>query len=474
MLPSLDGQRVLVMGLGRFGGGVGVTRFLVGRGAKVTVTDTADADSLAESIARLEGLDVRYALGGHRTEDFIETDWVVVNPAVDPRNNPWLALAGQCGAKLTSEIRLLTAALPERRRIIGITGSAGKSTVTAMIGHVLRARLGDDRVWIGGNLGGSLLGSLERIQPRDWVVLELSSFMLEGLDADQWSPHLAVLTGLSPNHLDRHGTLAAYLRAKAAIFRWQRGQDGDAAVLGPLDDSIAPSEVQALQPRAGRRVNVTEDEVDAWSIPLLTPGRHNRLNALLAVRTCALALEESQAQSDQAIDPMSLAGDLADFPGLPHRLQFVLEHQGVRYFNDSKSTTPAAAVMAIRSFPRGKVHLIAGGYDKGSDLTELAQVAAKRCRSVACIGATGPNLARLTDAAKGDQAQVLNCGDLEQATIWLAQRLAPDDVVLLSPGCASWDQFENFQKRGQAFVSAVLATTGEGCPPVRPRDEPTS
>ncbi len=470
------------MGLGRFGGGVGVTRYLCSRGAHVLVTDREPTDKLAQSVGRLRDLidagRVTLRLGEHREEDFRAADLVVVNPAVDPRGNTYLQAAIAAGVPLTSEIRLLVAALPSRARTIGVTGSAGKSTTTAMIGHAMRKLLergapGAEqpghapRVHVGGNIGGSLLGELDTIGPGDWVVLELSSFMLEGLAEDKWSPHVAVVTNLAPNHVDRHGSFEGVVAIKQAILEHQTLDDH--CILGGNSAGL-------MRPMCPQ---VFLDE-SSLRVELPIPGGHNVSNAKLAVAAvaaCGIA------------KPQEVADALRDFPGLPHRLQLVVEHAGVRYFNDSKSTTPEAATIAVESFPRGRLHLIVGGYDKGSDLAPLATLAADRCRAVYTVGQTGDFIAGVADsAARASQAEamqqsvhgatgvascggadwstanaaeVVRCGTLDRAVAEITPRLRRGDAVLLSPACASWDQFENYEQRGAAFVEAVLRHTSE-------------
>ena len=439
---DFSGKRITVMGLGRFGGGVGVTRYLADRGADVLVTDAQPAERLEASVGQLRDLidrgQVTLRLGQHNVSDFTTVDLVVVNPAVDPRDNRFLRAAAAAEVPLTSEIRLLVQALPSRERVIGVTGSAGKSTVTAMIGHALEKLAGtligpgDSRtpaIHVGGNLGGSLLPRLGEIQADDWVVLELSSFMLEGLDQDRWSPHIAVVTSLAPNHLDRHGTFEQYVAAKQSILEHQTLEDR--CVLGP---GVA----QHMRPMAPQAFISDEQPID---LPI--PGGHNQVNARLAVAACGLA----GASVDEA------RAVLSDFAGLPHRLQLVSDRGGIRFFNDSKSTTPEAARLAIESFEPGVVHAILGGYDKGSDLAGLAQCAARHCRGVYTIGATGPAIAGAMRQIGG--AETVECTTLEQAMTEIASRLHPGDVVLLSPGCASWDQFEHFEQRGEAFTSLV-------------------
>ncbi|MCC7193503.1 MAG: UDP-N-acetylmuramoyl-L-alanine--D-glutamate ligase [Phycisphaeraceae bacterium] len=469
---NLQGKKALVMGLGRFGGGVGVTRFLAARGAQVTVTDTAPADDLKESVARLSDVrGVSFHLGEHRTEDFTTADLVVVNPAVPP-DNPYVAAARATGVALTSEIRLLVRHLPNRLHTIGITGSAGKSTTTAMIGHILRHTSAGDHsfnVHVGGNIGGSLLGVIDTIKPNDWVVLELSSFMLEGLREEKWSPHIAVITNLQPNHLDWHGSFEAYQHAKQALLDYQREADDDITIGGPGIHNV-------FTPRVSNFSFFERDDL-ALSPPieLIIPGEHNQLNARLAAAVVKAAIHQPEWESWKS---------LADFGGLTHRMQFVAEHSGVRYFNDSKATTPDATELAIKSFPRGKVHLILGGYDKGIDLLPLARLAARHCHAIYTIGKTGDTIAAAAEAEGhdatathgpsvgvtgcggamwgDDSAAVIRCGTLDRAMAEIADRVRQGDVVLLSTACASWDQFVNFESRGAAFVEAVLKYTGEG------------
>ena len=444
-MADFRGKRVVVMGLGRFGGGVGATRYLVGQGARVLVTDMAPQETLRPSLADVADLPLEYRLGEHRESDFTSSDLIVVSPAVDRRDNHFLRAAASAGVAITSEIRLLTSRLPNRDRTIGVTGTAGKSTVTSMVGHVLGKKLSDGRnrrVHVGGNLGGSLLTTLDQIRPDHWVVLELSSFMLEGLAEDRWSPHIAVVTNIMPNPLDRHRTFEEYVQAKQAILRHQN--DRDIAFLGDT--------VQGW-PTAGRtRAVATPSD---RQLPLLIPGVHNQCNAHMALSVCREILE---SQDD-------FTGALEDFAGLPHRLQLVAEHGNVRYFNDSKSTTPESAMLALRSFPSGIIHVILGGYDKHSDLNPLTQLAVERCRVVYTVGATGEPIASACERA-GGRAVVVRCGTVENAVSQSVGRVHRGDVVLFSPACASWDQFENFEAHGSAFVDAVLQCTGaEVSPP---------
>lgn len=432
-MSQLEGKRVVIMGLGRFGGGVGAARFCCGQGADVLVTDRLTADALADSMAKLADLPIEYRLGQHNVSDFTTADLVVVNPAVDRRDNRFCRAAEAAGVELTSEIRLLVERLPNRRHVIGITGTAGKSTTTAMIGHVLKTRNSKlearIKTWMGGNLGGSLLQDVERISEEDWVVLELSSFMLEDLGAIRWSPGIAVVTNISDNHLDRHGTMDAYTAAKQHILDHQVADD--IAILGSTVSDW---------PCRGEKVVIEAPYGGA----LLIPGGHNRMNAAMAVAACGAAVGEGS-------DAIT-AHALTTFPGLPHRLQFVGERNGVRCCNDSKSTTPAAAILAIDAFEPGTVHIILGGYDKQADLSELAHHAARQCAGIYTIGATGPALAEAVRNAGGEASE---CGTLDRAVAAARQAARAGEVILLSPACASWDQFENYEQRGDQFARLV-------------------
>ncbi len=456
MIEDWTGKRVTVMGLGRFGGGVGAIRWLAGRGARVLVTDRAPADKLSAALRKIEHLPVELRLGRHEERDFGDADLVVVNPAV-PDDNPFVAAARDAGVPITTEINLFVERCPART--VGITGSVGKSTVTAMVGHILEHVPHDGRVWVGGNLGRSLLEELAEITEADTVVLELSSFQLARTPAVRWSPNVAVVTNIAPNHLDWHGTFAAYLAAKMGIVRYQDPQR-DAIVAGDDPDlrrhfdlifgDIAGIWRYGLDGDTPRAVMQTlGSECDnrrlRWEgLRLAVPGRHNRENAAAAL-TVAHCLGVGASDATAA---------LATFPGLPHRLQHVGEVAGVRYYNDSKATTPEAAITAINSFD-APLLLILGGYDKGSDLAPVAELAARRARFAACLGRTGPGLVEAIRGA-GGAAELFDtfAGAFEACRA----RARPGDVVLLSPACASWGMFEDYRARGDQFARLVQAS----------------
>jgi UDP-N-acetylmuramoylalanine--D-glutamate ligase len=464
------GQRVLVMGLGVHGGGLGVARWLLQQGAQVTITDLASADKLAAPLAALAQAEqdssarIRYVLGEHRPEDFTSHDMLVVNPAVRP-DSPWLTLAREAGVPIETEMTLFFRQCPGP--IIGITGTKGKTTTTMLTGALLRQRYAD--TVIAGNLRVSALEALDRITPTTPVVLELSSFQLVGLGEVGLSPAYACVTNLSPDHLNYHGSLAEYARAKQQIFLHQppdgvlvlnqelldappeeSGADWSqaAAAAGRLltfsaqpDDSRADCFVSGQ----GQVMIAGEYMLDVADIRL--PGRHNRGNVL-----AALALARCFD-----IDSSLLRNTMRDFQGVEHRLETVRILDGVRYVNDTTATNPAAAVAALESFDSPLV-LLAGGADKNLALEAFAQRIAQRARVLVLL--TGSATERLQQAVlaqgRADLA-ILGPYDNFAAAIRAAQQAATTgDIVLLSPGCASFGMFRNEFHRGDEFRRIVM------------------
>ena len=424
---DLRDRRVVVMGLGRFGGGVAAARYLSNRGASVIATDVADAEALGGALDQLPGLDLTLRLGGHRREDFEQADLVIVNPAVPrPWSNPYLDAARSGGARLLTEIRLAIGDRPAKH-LVGITGSAGKSTTAAMVHHALRLARPDLNPRLSGNIGGSLLD--DPPSPDATVVLELSSFMMHWLSGDGGQPEdrattgIAAITNIAPNHLDWHQTLEHYEACKRSI--------ASPSPTCPRPVLLQPSETTKPGEAA---------------IPLLLPGGHNQENARFALR---IAIEHIRLRDPESIEDgleEDLRSALSSFEGLPHRLESLGEIRGARIFNDSKSTTPEATLLAVDAFEDpSRVHLIAGGYDKGTDLGPIAALV-PRLASLQAIGATGPAL----EAGGAELA-----GRLDAAVDAIFRSVKPGDVVLLSPGCASWDQFINYEQRGAAFQEAV-------------------
>ncbi|HWL93645.1 MAG TPA: UDP-N-acetylmuramoyl-L-alanine--D-glutamate ligase [Phycisphaerae bacterium] len=457
---NLAGKRVVVMGLGRFGGGIGVTRWLCGEGARVLVTDQASADDLRESVAQLADVLVEYRFGAHESADLDGCDRLVVSPAVDKAKSPFVQEAMRRGIALSSEMNLFLERC--RGRIIGVTGSVGKSTTTAMIGAILDAASkargwNHGRVWLGGNIGKSLLDDLPSIAPRDLVVLELSSFQLEDAGPLRIGPHVAMVTNLRENHLDRHGTMHAYASAKANIYRHQHADNWLVLPFSSaeaLPDLTGPQRVYrfgADDKSGGAGLEYQDNNGvprrETLSVSLKIPGLHNVQNAAGAVAVARICGVE---------DATSLAA-LAEFGGLVHRLEFVRELDGVQYYNDSKATSPEAAMTSIRAFACPVVALV-GGSDKGGSFEAFGQFLARQAKAVVCMGETRERIAAAIRTAVSDCARgpVLILSDDFANAIGTARELAkPGDVVLVSPGCASYDWFKNYEQRGDRFREIV-------------------
>ncbi|MCD6308374.1 MAG: UDP-N-acetylmuramoyl-L-alanine--D-glutamate ligase, partial [Candidatus Latescibacteria bacterium] len=384
-IEKFSGMRAVVMGLGRFGGGIGAARFLAGHGARVTVTDIKKREELAESIAQLHGFDIRFVLGRHEMSDFTAAQVVVVNPAV-PRESPYIAAARRSGAVLTTEIGLFAERSPAP--VSGVTGSNGKSTTVSMIQSILDHS--NRRYWVGGNLGGSLLPDIGAMTANDIVVLELSSFQLEWLREIGWSPHIAAILNIIPNHLDRHGTLKSYISAKASILDKQKSSDIAVLVRDEPGSRSMLDRVRGRVVWAGCDLDLRGVSLERGVIvergwlkrtPIIdtrrlrVPGRQNAVDAMVAA-ACALNMD---------IDIDAIRYGLADFHGLPHRLEHLGEKKGVAFYNDSKSTTPESAATAVEAFGSPVIPIL-GGYDKGVDFDEMAGRMAGRVPWAALIG----------------------------------------------------------------------------------------
>jgi UDP-N-acetylmuramoylalanine--D-glutamate ligase len=445
------------MGLGLFGGGVAVSRYFAERGAQVVVTDLRSAEELRESVDALAGLPITFHLRGHREEDFRQADVVVANPGVPP-DSPYLGLARAAGARIETEIGLFVRQCPAP--VVGVTGSNGKSTTAALTAEVLRSRT--KNVWLAGNIGRSLLGELDQIDPKGWVVLEISSFQLEYLGEAGYSPRLATVTNLSPNHLDRHATLSRYIAAKQHILSHQG--PGDFAVLNYEDAEVrrwaactpATTFFFSTSDAVPAGCYLEDDRVVATARGITQrsrqplrpklPGRHNVAN-ILAALAAGLALDvDLDAGLERA----------CRFAGLPHRLEFVAEIGGVRYYNDSDATTPESTLAGLETFSE-PILLIAGGKDKGIDYTEFARGVARRARAVILLGTIAQRLAQHIGEQgprEGGPAVQL-VPSLAEAVAEARRAARPGDVVLLSPGCSSLDMFRNFQERGNLFRELV-------------------
>jgi UDP-N-acetylmuramoylalanine--D-glutamate ligase len=343
------------------------------------------------------------------------------------------------GVPVRCELELFLNACPAKT--IGVTGSNGKSTTAAMIAAILRntEQTGSpsQKTWLGGNLGGSLLGAVKDMRPDDWVVLEISSFQLWHFSRHVRMPRIAVITGCTPNHLDWHGTFAEYAAAKQKMLYGQ--SPTDAAVLNSLD-----AEAASWRDHARGRVLSPYPQAKLLA-QLPVPGEHNRVNAVLA----AAAALAAGCTDDQ------IEVGLKSFRGLPQRLEFVGDVNGRRYYNDSAATTPESTIAALKSF-NSPVWLLGGGRNKGFDFAPLADAIARHTCGAALFGESANELHSTLLAARID-FPCTSMKALAQALAWCNERAAPGDAILLSPACASTDQFRNFRHRGEVFSELVRA-----------------
>ncbi|MBN1805843.1 MAG: UDP-N-acetylmuramoyl-L-alanine--D-glutamate ligase [Sedimentisphaerales bacterium] len=453
---NLAGKRVLIMGLGRFGGGVDCAEFAVKAGAKVTVTDSASSEKLSDSIDKLKEFpDIELHLGSHSPDDFRQADIIIANPAV-PDDNEFLEIARKNKTLITSQINIFFELCPAQ--IIGITGANGKSTTTALTAHLLKATMDDERgmrdVWLSGNIGNQpLLTILDKIKANDLVVLELSSFQLEQLAKIKKAPNIALLTNLTPNHLDRHGTFENYCAAKENIFRYQKLNDKYHAVsIFNAEDKIAAEWFEKYSKDSDRIcIKYSGDDIskeirDRFKLP----GQANLSNLAAAVTIAKYF----------GIDDKHIKQSLPEFKSLPHRLEFIAEINGVSWYNDSIATTPQSVIVALEAFEQPKV-IIAGGYDKNLPFDELGQKIADSAKAAVLLGQTANKIAsaikehRNTSAQEHRNARVKIVKSLTEAVQSANQLAEPGDVVLLSPACASYDMFDNFQHRGREFIKLV-------------------
>ncbi len=480
---DFGGQRATVIGLAREG--TALARFLAEGGATVTVSDIKSREELSKGIEALAGLPIRFVLGGHPTE-ILEADVVFVSPGV-PLEIPILAEARKRGIPLSSETRLFAQLC--LAPIVGITGSSGKTTTTALVGRMLEKA--GYRTWVGGNIGQPLIGHLTDIRPEDKVVMELSSFQLEffapwprecatrvgnlaqgpfAFAGRGWSPPIAAILNITPNHLDRHPTMEAYTEAKVNILRYQG--PGDVAVLGydnPITSNLK-SRISSLRSRPVLSFSLrTEVEQGAfvqdekvvlksgeekWQICAVAAikllGQHNVENVLAA---CAIA-------GAAGADPQSMGQVATTFTGVEHRLELVRTLRGVRYYNDSIATSPERTVAALRSFEEPIV-LLAGGRDKHLPWEEMAQLTLRKVRHLVLFGEAVPIIERAIHnaqcAMRNARLAIHRCGTLEEAVEVAARNAQPGDVVLLAPGGTSFDAFRDFAERGERFRELVEA-----------------
>jgi UDP-N-acetylmuramoylalanine--D-glutamate ligase len=454
----LTDKQVLILGLARQG--TALARFLAERGAEVTVSDLKDQEVLADQMAELADLPIQYALGEHPISLLEGIDLLCISGGV-PLDIPIIEEARERGIPLSNDAQIFMERCPAP--IIGITGSAGKTTTTALVGEMCRAA--GLRTWVGGNIGNPLICDLEEIKPNDWVVMELSSFQLEIMTL---SPQIAAVLNITPNHLDRHGTMEDYIAAKRNILSHQTAED--LALLG-YDDANARAlaletaaellffsngaEVERGAFKTNGELTLRMGEADqtickAAEIKLL--GDHNLLNVLAA---CALA-----GQAGAPIEAMREV--ITSFTGVEHRMELTREWKGTRWYNDSIATAPERSLAALRSF-NSPIILLAGGRDKKLPWGEFADEVVKRVRRIITFGEAGPMIAHTVEQRSREVGHqngaalesITRVSTMEEAVSVAAGAARQGDVVLLSPGGTSYDAFQDFAERGDVFKKLV-------------------
>ena len=448
-MMDLKNKRVLVVGLGK--SGLSAAMFLRAQGARVTVSDARSAMALAKEIPALLEAGIMVESGGHGLLTFRRQDLIVVSPGV-PMDTPEVKQVVAFGLPVIGELELASRYL--QGQVVAITGSNGKTTTTTLVGKIFRDSGLPTQV--GGNIGLPVIDLVAQSTPETVNVLEVSSFQLETVE--EFHPRVAVILNITPDHLDRHGSFEKYVVAKERIFERQGAKDalvlnGDDRVV-QLSAARAKSEVFWFSAtKAVRRGAFVRDGVIVWvekeggvtepvmpvsEVPL--KGAHNIENVLAAV--CVARLEKVSAESIRA--------SVASFTAVEHRLELVRKLNGVEFYNDSKATNVDATMKAVASFPKG-IHLVLGGKDKDSDYSLMAPLLKERVKAVYTIGSAAEKIERqLHGVVKMVAAETMQVAVAEAAKAAVA-----GDVVLLSPACSSFDQFENYEHRGRVFRQLV-------------------
>lgn len=446
---DIKGKRVLVVGAGR--SGVEACRLLLKQGARPLLSDSKEREQLGDAALALEKQGVEL-MCGRQFADKVDWQLAVVSPGVPPMI-PLLNITREAGVEVIGEIEL--AYRFSHAPYLGVTGTNGKTTTTALLGFILqRAGL---NVLVGGNIGAAL--ALEASSfAGDYIVAELSSFQLE--TCQSFKPHVAVHLNLTPDHLDRHGSMENYAAAKESMFLRQ-GED-DFAVLNyddPWVSAIAGrTRAQVLWLSLGHQldqgmyfdgtaIRVAEQGRSVYSFPardIFIKGRHNMENAMAA----------SLAAHAVGVSYQDIAAALAEFPGVPHRLEYVGQKDGVTYVNDSKGTNPDSTLQALKAYD-GPLVLLLGGYDKNADFSALVPLMQEKVKLAVIYGATVTKLKSCLLEQGFDR--FVAAGGFREAVARAKAAAGAGDVVMLSPACASWDEFDNFEQRGDLFKELVRA-----------------
>lgn len=445
-MMKLNGIKALVVGLGKTG--VATAKFLVRKGADVTVTDRRSEPELREVLKEMESLGVKIEIGGHRIETFRSSDLIIPSPGV-PMNIEGLVAAKEKGVKIISEIEL--AYQFSSTPIIAVTGTNGKSTVVTLLGEVFRSC--GKNVFVGGNIGTPFIEGVEGNRAIDYSILEISSFQLEWIES--FRPYIAVLLNITQDHLERYPDFKTYVETKARIFMNQRRSDF--AVLN-ADDPATKNIINNIKSRRffftskdklRKGAYIAKDriiyavgeiasELEIKNIHL--KGRHNLENIMAVIIVSSLCNCESE----------NIKRVIENFRGLPHRIQFLREVSGIKFYDDSKGTNVDAVIRAIECFTENII-LIAGGKDKESDFRPLREVIKNKVKALILLGEAKHKIAQQLNGS----TEILIVEDMEEAVKKAYQIAKSGEVVLLSPGCASQDMFQDYAERGNVFAHYV-------------------
>lgn len=419
------------MGLGLHSGGVGVAKFFARQGAKVLITDLKTKKELKKSIDKLKGYKIKYVLGKHRAGDFKNTDLIIKNPAI-PKDSKYLKIAKKNEIPIETDVGLFFELCPSKK-IIGVTGTKGKSTTATLIAKLLKTRY---KVVLAGNIRTSVLEELPRVTKDAIVVLELSSWQLEGLKTHKKSPHIAIITNIMPDHLNRHKGMKDYIAAKRLIFRFQGPEDF--LILNNDDKTI-----QGFAKKAKAKIIFYSKKQAIKDSKLI--GEHNLSNVAAAIAVAKLF----------KISSTCIKETLNNFKGIEGRLEFIKEIGGIKYYNDTTATIPEATIAALRSFPLHKIILIAGGTDKNLNFKNLAEEILKGVKSLILLpGTATEKLLKEIEIKEAAGLRLVSRRLTKSMRIGVkmahkqAQR---GNIVLLSPGCTSFGLFQHEFDRGEQF-----------------------
>ncbi|NQU83986.1 MAG: UDP-N-acetylmuramoyl-L-alanine--D-glutamate ligase [Parcubacteria group bacterium] len=436
MLNDFKNKKVLIMGLGLYpkGSGISAARFFVRLGAKVTVTDLKKRAELTGSIKLLKKHPIRYVLGKHSKKDFKEADLILKNPAVR-KESPYLRIAEEHSVPIETDISIFFKLCPSK--IIGITGTRGKSTTCSLLYELLIAE--NDNVYLGGNIQNSPLNFLDKLNKDSLVILELSSWMLESLG--RRSPHIALITNVMPDHLNTYSGMKEYIKAKSLIFKYQKKDDiavlnYDNKITREMGDNIKSKKRWFSLKRQSSCKKLLKN------VRLL--GEHNLHNALGAITVAKML----------GVSDTSIKKTLKSFNGIPNRLEFVCEIDGVKYYNDTTATTPDAVIAGLKALSSKKIVLIAGGVDKNLDYRELAGELPKYVNVLILLPGTATDKLR-THLINESDVEPVTAKNMKEAVSKAREMSKRGDIVLLSPGAASFGLFKNEFDRGDKFVKEI-------------------